>query len=644
MRFVQMTSLRLAVALGLLAPISVFAGGLGERFSLSKAVPQDCWLYVHAVKNPERAWIDQQWEGVFDALAKSGIQKDLVSMVMSVIPEAKRGEAQATVDKVTTLLNGVQWGKLVENEFVFAERFAPTALWIDYIFIAQNSPGSAESNFAGIAAILKEAASAFGATTTQSTIHDVDVWELSHEGFAKIGMSLGVFRSGDTIGMTTSRKALEEIIGLLRGKSDAKSITDAPRFKEAISSVKAPEDVISYFDFQSFIGSFGKMFDTIAAMKQGPDKGADGKEGVESPELAILKKVLNQLNVFEYSITTVATDGRREFRYDVTKIQSGKEKSPLAASMLNRKPFEQFDQFIPADATGFNLTGFIDLGVVYDAILDFVRKEIPEGAAGIEKWNSQIAAFGFDPKADFFDWWSGEMISVSMPPAIVTPMGGSDGVLMIRTRDSALAKAKVDGFINFVKDKLQGEGQMLMISDAKVEGGGFQEITHPSIAMFLKLVIGVRGDWLVLGTSSGAVSKCMDVAAGKTPSIVKNARFAEEGLIPKGPVQGASFTDTSKFGQELGAAAGMVGMFGGMAVAGMPETNDDERTGKRIVQSLLGTLMKLGPVLQKIDFYSSESSISTFDGKLTLRKDSVVTYKKPKETDAKSAEASKSKE
>ncbi|MEK7785952.1 MAG: hypothetical protein AAB658_11110, partial [Chloroflexota bacterium] len=113
----------------------------------------------------------------------------------------------------------------------------------------------------------------------------------------------------------------------------------------------------------------------------------------------------------------------------------------------------------------------------------------------------------------------------------------------------------------------------------------------------------------------------------------------EEGLVPSGPVQSASFKDTSKFGQELGAAVGMAGMFGGMAVAGMPEKGDDERQAKRIVQSLLGMVMKLGPVLQKIDFYSSESSIATYDGKLTIRTESVVTYKKPKDSDAKTAGA-----
>jgi hypothetical protein len=83
----------------------------------------------------------------------------------------------------------------------------------------------------------------------------------------------------------------------------------------------------------------------------------------------------------------------------------------------------------------------------------------------------------------------------------------------------------------------------------------------------------------------------------------------------------------------------MIGMFGQMGVANIPETDAEAAKAKQLVRSILGILMKLGPVLQKIDFLSSESSITTYDGNLVLRKDSVVTYK-PKAEVAK-AEASK---
>jgi hypothetical protein len=147
--------------------------------------------------------------------------------------------------------------------------------------------------------------------------------------------------------------------------------------------------------------------------------------------------------------------------------------------------------------------------------------------------------------------------------------------------------------------------------------------------MFARPVVGVYGDWLTVGSSASAVNKCLDVASGKAPSVRENKRFREEGLVPTGPVAGASFQDTSNFGRELAGAIGMIGLVGGIATAAIPE-EPETRQVKQIIQSGLTIVMKLGPILQKIDFYSSESSMTTYDPGatgLTVRTESVVTYK-----------------
>ena len=74
----------------------------------------------------------------------------------------------------------------------------------------------------------------------------------------------------------------------------------------------------------------------------------------------------------------------------------------------------------------------------------------------------------------------------------------------------------------------------------------------------------------------------------------------------------------------------MAGMIGNMVIAGIPEDKPEAAKVKTIFRSVLGILMKLGPVLQKIDFYSSESSMKTYDGESLMRKESVVTYKPPR--------------
>lgn len=219
------------------------------------------------------------------------------------------------------------------------------------------------------------------------------------------------------------------------------------------------------------------------------------------------------------------------------------------------------------------------------------------------------------------------MVYVTVPAAEVRPTGDSEWVVMFRVKDGELASRKLTAGINFVSERLQKVNQTLMVTPAEVDAEGFRRVTHPMAMMFLNPVIGVKDDWLMIGQSPAPINKCLAVAAGKAPSIRENERFKVEGLVPEGPVLSASFKDTSKFGDELGRMITLIGMFGGvLAVASTPDQGQSQ-PAKQIVQELLRIVIKLRPVVQEIDFYSSESSITTYDGKLAIRTEKVITFK-----------------
>ncbi len=646
-----------------LAPSLALAGTLPARFTLGQYVPEHAWLYIHAVANPERAWIEQQWADVFDALKNSGIDRDITSLVMSALTDEDRAKAEETIQRVTTLIRGVNWGDLARHEFVFAEGFPPSShVTYGYVLLFRSAENTAQGNISGLVEILKAVdGMSEQIKLVESKRNDVDLWSLrmglNEKGEAAFVVDL--LRRGDIIGLVADAPmgehcsgpshTLEAVLGLMAGQSGKKSILTHARFQDAMGLVKPPQDALTYFDMKLCIDGFGSMFtklsDKIAAKKPkiegnakegAPKAPADaqaktppaGEDDEELLGLALLQKALSLANVFDYVITTVETQGRRELTHVASRLQSGKQTSPLSSALVSRKPFDRFDQFIPVDATGFSLDASIDLGILYKMVRDFVVAEIPQGKEGIAHLDAKLAEIGFDPQRDIFDWLSGEMISVDMPAAVVTPMGGADSVTMIRVKNPELASKKVNGAIDFLSSTMQKKGQMLMVTPAKVDAEGFREITHPMIAMFVRPVVGIHGDWLTIGTSAAAVNKCLAVASGKAPSIRENKRFKEEGLIPTGPVASFSFKDTSNFGQELAGVAGMIGMFGGMVTASIPDEPDTQQV-KKIVQSALAIVLKLGPILQKIDFYSSESSMTTYDGSLTTRTESVVTYKDP---------------
>lgn len=646
------------------------AAPLPETFTLGRYIPANVWLYVHGAHNPERAWIEEEWAEVWSALKASGIDQDVISIILSAVEDAKgasghagtagdsghtgdhdpstasdgegselRSQIQRAIDKWSGLLKGVAWGDLAGREGVFAQRVAALPIPYEYFLLMRGNPGTAEKNMQGIVAILKEIASLSAKIQlTDRKVGEASVWTMRPAPPVTpelATVNVNVFRRGDVIGLTFGGHSLNEVLALMNGRGEGPGLSESPRFREALKQVKAPEDYILYFDMKGYLKSLkGMMTDVgkMAAQQGGPQGAPDATKAI-----SIVGKILDIVDMTDYVVTSGETQGRRELTHTVTRLQTGRDNCPIAACAFGRKPFKRFDEFIPADAKGFNLTGFIDIAGVYKLITDFVVKEVPDGQSYIDQALGAMAAIGFDPQRDLFSWWSGEMVSVSLPPEVVTPMGGGDGLLMIRVKDGELASRKVNAFIDFVATMLQSHGQSLMITPVSIDGAeGFRQITHPMVAMFLRPVVGVRGDWLILGTSPSPVTRCLAVAKGDAPSIATNTRFREEGLAPKGPVLSASFTDTSNFGQELGAGITAMGFAGGMMSGMMQAQGMPEKAGQ-LLQKAMTTLAKLGPVVQKIDFYSSEASVTTYDGALTVRNEKVVTYKPRKNKTVKTA-------
>jgi len=274
----------------------------------------------------------------------------------------------------------------------------------------------------------------------------------------------------------------------------------------------------------------------------------------------------------------------------------------------------------------------VNIEHLYNGIVDYMRNEAPNGPQLLQRWDAILSQLGFHPQRDLFDWWSGETISISLPAAMITPMSREDFVLMIRVKDTELASQKVNGLLDTTAALFKGQGQMLSLQPAKVKAEGFRQITHPMLTMFMQPVVGVHDGWLMIGSSAGAVNQCLAVAAGDAPSIRTNKRFAAEGLVPDGPVESVFFTDTSRFGEELAETVGMVGIVSGMLPMLNVQVNRDESDEDLpladLMQKAMPIIGKLGPVLREIDFYSSDSGITKFDG-IAWHDQRVTVYKSP---------------
>jgi len=628
-----MRSLRIlncSVAFLIVSGLRAQGGGLPERFTLSRYVPHDVWIVVHSVENPQRAYIQEQWAEVWKVAEKARLERDLVLILYGDGDSERTASALQRLDKVHELVGGVAWRDLIAKETVFAERRSQTGIRYDYIFLARGTPGSGEKNFTGLVRLIEEGAptleAAIGVKFVQhlTTTAQLDVLAVGLDEGEGRKPSYGFFllRQGDVIGAVAGQKSFKQVQELFMGKSDAQSILDAPRFKNAVAEVQAPTDSLMFFDVRAFMSDMCDMCERIIKVSA-----KDGESIKIRQEPNALRSLMEVANVLDYAVTSTSTNGFRESCHSVVRVQQGKQTTPLAKAFLAREPFDRFDRFIPADAVSYNVTGFVDVGRLYDIALEFISDELPGGDGYIAAFRRALDSIGLDPKRDIFSWLSGETVQIDLSAPGGGSVGGKEFVWFVRTDDPRLAWQKVNAGIDFVNEKLQARGQMLMVSPADVHGGGFRQITHPMLAMFIRPVIGVHGDWLVVGSSAKAVNRCLAVEAGKAPSIAENERFRREGVHPTGSVLSASFSDTSGLGEQLAQGVTMMGVFGGMVSAQMDESASQE--AREMLPKLMALGMKLAPILKELDFYSSQSSVTTYDGATKIETSSVINYRPP---------------
>ncbi len=603
------------LSLLLMMPVSASAfGELPSRFTLGRAIPDNAWMIVHGVHNPERAWIDAQYAEVFKELEKSGIGRDLLNLIFSNMQGEERAQAEKITNEVLRLVSAVRWGELMHEELVFAQTLTPP--FPSYYLLGRGKAGSAEGNFAAMSAI-------FDYLATFNPEFKVETRE--EFGATIKGVQLGPyriewFRHGELIGFVAGTTPAADVLKRIAGEAGATSILDTPRFKQALGEIKSPENEIAYFDFKLLMNGVQGMIAMGMASAGETDQQAQ----------ALVNKLLGMCDVIDYIVTTTHTDGQRDIAHALARFQSDKMDSPLARMTMNRKPFEKFDRYIPAETVSFSASGAIDLPLLYKTIMDVLANDIPEGGEVVRELNTGLAQINLDPKADIFDWWGGEMITITMPPAVVTMPGAMDSVTLIRVTNVELARQKVDAFLTWGKSMLeQAQQQPFMLAPAEVGAEGFQRISHPFLAMVqASPVLGFHDEWFFVGSSEAAVRKCMEVAKGNAPSIRENARFKAEGIIPSGPVAAISFTDTTNFGNELATGVGTMTMMFGMMTAMMPP-EPGVAEAKAMIQKMLGMASKLVPVFQKLNFFSSEATVVVNDGPVS-RSEMVITYKPQK--------------
>ncbi len=601
------------LAVALCCPLVVFGGQLPKNFTLGRYVPADSWFMVHAVHNPERGFIAEHWQEVFDALSQSGIEQDLANLILSMTPESKREQLQKDSKLVTDALRSVAWSSLGSKEMVFSQRMA--APMPNYLVLFRSDPAKVGEHVASLTKVMTSVASLSESLHVEETkIGETQIWRLAVKG----PIVIELFRHRDMIGLSTGRDGVANLQPLLLGEKKVPSFIDTPEFAKAMAGVDTPEDMVMYFGIHRLVD---QVLGMMKALPKGNDHRSEHKKKFDGFR-RIFTRGMRHVDFIDSVMVSTRTDGLRERTHEVVTLLPDAQTKPFTKALTQRTTFDRFDKYVPVDATGFGCSTLLDVNMLHDQVIDFLKTEFPEKSKEwLARWEEMQTGVNFHVKEDLLSWISGEVMQVSLPA--VGMQAGS--VLMIRLSDPKLAKEKIDGFIARVQAKSEELG-LVIKPMPEVEAKGFYSVMHPMMMMMqVRPVVGIHDEWLVIGSGPQDVNKVLAAGKAGAKTIRDSERFKAEGVRVSGAVTGASFTDLEMMGQQLAMGLSMGGMMGAMAVQGGDEVAP--------IRAMFAMMAKLGPVAAEMDFFKSSSSVTTFDGRRWTTR-SVLNYKPREEVQA----------
>ncbi len=604
---------------------SVQAAGMDD-FQLVKAVPADTMIAVHARDHEGRAFINAQLTRVWEAVQKQRFDKDLRKFAEQMVKQGQGDmeEFEAWWRRVMDLAALVDWSTLMQHEFAYAMRLAPPT-GSDFVMMMIPPEDKIDEDFEGLTQILK----------TIKSLDEDDQILLSTEGRgdsvvhklspknAMMPLSLTMARHDKVLLMGFGTSMADQALALLRGEVDSPNATLAStrRFKEAFAELPAPTDEFSFVDIAKLMAQ-SKNFAEMAAAGASLGAATDGAEAPPPSPLAFLPKMVEALDLWQYVATIGRTEGMKKTTEVIVLYRDDARQKPLGKALCGGKPLEEPLKFIPQEATNVSVSRGFDVRALYDAVIGFVQKEVPDGEQLIAQMRAAMTDLPVDIEADVLDVIGTEFVNFTAPiPTAFAP----STVMVIGLKDEARAAVTLELLTEQLIAVLKSQNGTVEESK-RADLPGFKVVILPPLFAMMpgvgQPVYGVKDGYLFIGNNPEAVVVALQVADGKHPSFAKNERFRKEGL-PLGPgMTSFSFSDLSEWGQQTSQMVLLMGTMLNFPPLG-PQLQQNPA-----LAALMPMLTKVGMVIKEFNFYQSKCAVTKVVGNMEHTK-SVLHYKEP---------------
>lgn len=599
-----------SAALLLASAIPALAGGVDD-FTLTKAMPADAFLVVHTRGHEGQKFLKEQFARVWAEFEKLHLERDVKRILKKSMQDEGHDVEQFDEQwqMVNDLISGVDWSGLGEREYAFSMKLGePMPEFISLMLPAKDK---VQADFDGMAGILQHLAKLGGEQVTLATEGDgANVTHRLSVIGAPFPIVLTVARHGDAIAVGFGTTMVEQSLAMLSGKEGA-TVASTPNFQAAFKKLPPPADCLTFFDTSKFFTQLRALLSNFEAMAKTQGEGDQDAQKA----FALINKLIDGGNLFEYIAATATTDGMKTTSESIAKFRDDAKSRLFYPILFGNPPLKDPLKYVPKDATDFAAMGGINLGEAYKVLIKIIKEDIPEGDQALAEIESLKQTQGIDLEKDVFGWLQGGLTTISQPGP--TPYAPGKFALLLPVTDEAAAQAALDKLIAKIQPMTEGESAMLKFSDAEVAGKPFKTLGAPmlmAMSPISSITFGITDKMLMVVSSADFAESVLATGAGKEPNISKSERFQKEGIQPKGEVTSISFQDQTQFGEQLGTMMGMAGLLA-MNVRENP-----------VAEGALTMVSKLGRVVRKLDFFLSSASVSYREGDLLITQ-SVNNYR-----------------
>ena len=312
-----------------------------------------------------------------------------------------------------------------------------------------------------------------------------------------------------------------------------------------------------------------------------------------------------------------------------SRLLPGTDDRMLTKVLKSGQPFDDWTRWVPADAKSFSMNTGATLHPLYEWLTEFVPTVIPEAKEKFAEFETIQEQIGVHLDRDILQAFSGESVSVALPPAVPSPMASQDSVQFLRCSKPERIRELLGMAVDHLKELPPMRTQNLaMVPSSELDG--FDEISAVTLAMFnVKPLIGFRDGWMIIGTNAAAIQKVFSTQQQEAASFATSDRFKEFDLDIEGPVVQANYVNTAQQTREIAQAMGQLGLIlpGVLAMAGADQDSDEAK----IVGEVLGLLPSIGRIISKCDFLESKMCVTqTAEEKGAFYKRVVVLVREPK--------------